>query len=450
MAGEVNLQVTLIQNVVTANMQGPQKTYALIEARPMGAQISAVQMPLNLSLVLDRSGSMKGQKIDSLRQAVHMLIDQLQPNDFISIVLFDDKVDVPLASMPAQNKQQLHDIANGIVERGGTQMSLGLQKGLEETHRNYNPNDPNRIHKILLLTDGMSWGDDAQILQCAQQAGQSRIPIVALGLGLPGQNASAQGVVQGIGGGGDWNDVLLDQIAQASGGKSDLITAPQDIVKVFQSEVRSAQGSVVRNAQMLLRLSADVSATQVWQVVPLIQSLGGRAITPREVQVTLGDIDKNTGQQILVELVLPSKPPCRMRAAQAEVSYDVPLANVFGEKVRVDMIVEYGTASTPNPQVANLVERVVAHNLQTRALQSAQSGNTGAATQMLQAAATRLVNLGETDQANLATQEAQNLQQQGQMSSSGTKRLKYETRRFTQQLDPSSGNPTAPASQKTP
>ncbi len=443
MPGELNLQVTLIRDVVNAvdrNPQ-PQMMYALIEASPTGAQVANVQMPLNLSLVLDRSGSMNGDKIKNLRQAVKALIDLLQPTDFISIILFDDQVEVPLYGQPASNKAQLHGIVDAIDDRGGTQMSLGLQKGLEEISRNY---DPSRINKIVLLTDGNSWGDEAQCQEYAQQAAQHGVPIVALGLGLP-QAIAAPGLPQMAGSSDDWNHVLLDSLARTSGGMSDLIDSPGKMATVFQEVVRSAQGTVIRNAELVLRTATEVTPRQVWQVVPLIQNLSSRVISVREAQVTLGDIDKNTGKSVLAELALPPKPAGKLRIAQAEVTYDVPAAQLVGEKTRVDLVVEYGVESAVNPRVANIVERISAHKLQTRALQDAQAGNVAGATQKLRQAATQLLNMGENELAQAAMQEAQNLQQQGQMSASGTKRLNYGTRKLTQNLGDQSAPPAPPA-----
>jgi Ca-activated chloride channel family protein len=332
-----------------------------------------------------------------------------------------------------------------IDDRGGTQMSLGLQKGLEEISRNY---DPSRINKIVLLTDGNSWGDEQQCVGTAQQAAQHGVQIVALGLGLPQPIASIPGLPQVAGGlPDDWNHALLDQIAQTSGGMSDLIDTPQKIVSVFQNVVRSAQGTVIRNAELMLRLPPDVTPRQAWQVTPMITNLTSRAVSQREVQTTLGDIEKQIGKAVLVELRLPTKPAGKMRIAQAEVSYDVPLARLVGEKVRADIVVDYRTESAINQKVANLVEKVSAFKLQTQALKDAQAGNTVGATQKLKQAATQLLNMGETDLANAAMQEAQNLQQQGQMSSAGTKRLNYGTRKLTQNLNEQ--QPPAPGQTKT-
>ena len=88
--------------------------------------------------------------------------------------------------------------------------------------------------------------------------------------------------------------------------------------------------------------------------------------------------------------------------------------------------------SAYDPGIMNLVEKVTAFKLQTRALDEAKAGNIAGATQKLRAAATRLLELGEADLAEAAQQEANNLEQSGQMSASGTKKLRYQTRKLTQ------------------
>jgi Ca-activated chloride channel family protein len=91
--------------------------------------------------------------------------------------------------------------------------------------------------------------------------------------------------------------------------------------------------------------------------------------------------------------------------------------------------------SPPDPDLMNLIEKVSVFKLQTRALTEAQAGNLGLATQQLRTAATRLLSLGETELAETAAQEIANLEQQGQLSSAGTKKLQYATRKLTQRLD---------------
>jgi Ca-activated chloride channel family protein len=271
-----------------------------------------------------------------------------------------------------------------------------------------------------LLTDGQTYGDEAQCLKLAREAGEHHIAIQALGLG------------------DDWNEDLLDQIAQQSGGTSDLIESADEIVPLFAQTVERSQKAVVRNATLVLRLVAGIVPRQVWQVTPLLANLGYMPIGEHDVQIELGELDAEQGKSVLIELLLPPRQAGSYRIAQAQVTYDLPQTNQTGLEAREDIILDYtGDAQLArqyDPAVMNLVEKVTAYKLQTRALDEARQGNTAGATQKLRAAATRLLELGETDLARAASAEADNLEQSGQMSSAGTKKLRYQTRKLTQRL----------------
>ncbi|MBC7255067.1 MAG: VWA domain-containing protein, partial [Chloroflexi bacterium] len=202
--------------------------------------------------------------------------------------------------------------------------------------------------------------------------------------------------------------------------------------------VERTQKAVVRNARLTLRLVSGVTPRQVWQVTPLIANLGYAPIGPQDVQVELGDLDAQEGKALLVELLLPPRQAGRYRVAQAEITYDLPVQNEAGLSTRSDIVITYTAdprdVQAYDPFVMNLVEKVTAYKLQTRALEEARQGNIAGATQKLRAAATRLLELGETDLAEAARREADNLEQSGQMSSSGTKKLRYQTRKLTQHL----------------
>ncbi len=418
MADEVSLTVQLNKTNFPVT-GGPQLAYVLIEAMPTAA-LASVQMPINFSLVLDRSGSMYGQKLNDMKQAANLAVDQMTPQDMLSIIIFDDKVDVMIPAQPVTDPNRIKQQIDSIDDRGGTAISKGMREGLNELRKSLGPD---RISRMLLLTDGETFGDEQKCHELAAEFGQNGISIMALGLG------------------DDWNTELLDSIAQASGGNSDYLPEgqPHIILNIFQRSVQVAQGTVVQNSQMILRLLPGVSPRQVWRVVPVIDRLDQRALSDRDVQVVLGDLAKDEGQSALVELMLPPRQPGNYRMAQAEVSYDVAAAGLIGEKAKGDVLVAFtpdpNLAAQVNPYVMNIVEKVTAHKLQTRALDEAAAGNIAGATQKLRAAATRLLDMGEAELGQAAMQEANNLEQQGQMSAKGTRKLRYETRKLTQKLD---------------
>ncbi len=415
MSGELELGISLNKlHIPVSSTQ--QLVYVLVEARPTQV-IAQKRMPLNFGFVLDHSGSMRGAKIDRLKEAMLMAVSKMAPEDLVSVTIFNDAAKVVASNSPLQRQSALNNTIRELRAGGGTQMSRGLSLGLRQVYRQW---DETRSNQVLLMTDGQTYGDEAQCLRLAKEAGEHRIQIQALGLGE------------------QWNENLLDEIGRLSGGSSDMVSTADDIVPFFTQTVERSQKAVMRNAYMTLRLVSGVVPRQVWQVTPVISNLGYTPLGEHDVQVQLGDLDAEDGKSVLIELLLPARPEGRYRVAQGEITYDAPLQQRTGESVRNDIVIEYtgnpALTSQYDSRIMNIVEKVTVYRLQTRALEEAKLGNVAGATMKLRAAATRLLELGEDDLAQAASQEADNLEQSGQMSQGGTKRLRYETRKLTQKL----------------
>jgi Ca-activated chloride channel family protein len=413
MAEEVELTVQTNKSVFPSS-DTQQLVYVLMEVQPTDV-VADVQMPINFSLVLDHSGSMKGEKIENLKEAARLAIDQMTAQDQVSIVVFDDTVSLVAPSQKVTDREGLKDQIESINAQGGTKISKGMKLGLEELAKGASAD---RVNRMILLTDGETYGDEDQCRKLASQAERQAVPVTALGLGE------------------EWNEKLLDDIAELSDGTVDFIPAgqPEAILETFQREVRSAQGTVVQDAKLILRFVPGVMARAVWRVTPMITKLGYQALSERDVQVNLGSLDREQGQSVLVELLVSPRQPGSYRVAQAEVNYDVLALGVEDEKVRADLLLSFTEdpmeAAENNPYVLNIVEKVTAHKLQTRALDEAAVGNVVGATQKLRAAATRLLSVGEEELAQTAQEEAERLEQGQGLSSGGTKRLRYETRKL--------------------
>jgi len=415
MGTSLTLTSTLSRTVVPLTNQ-VQLVYALLELVPSGVMVN-VRMPLNIALVLDHSNSMIVEgKIKRLREAVKNFIDQLTSEDYISLIMFVDSAEILAPSQPARDRNKLKRqvdrvTTENISERemriimqttpSATDAVPALRAALAEAKKAH---AANRLSRIILLTDGQLMHPDA-VVALAQRAGSDGIPIIALGVGA------------------DWNDALMQQIARESGGIADYIAKPNDILTVFQDALTSLQATVVQNAALTLRVSSGVEIRKVWRVVPLIMDLGSLS------HIALGDLEKETGQTLLVEFLLPPRAAGNYRIAQVEVAYDVPTLNIVGEWVRADLLIAFSAdaARYPiNPRVMNIAERVTAFKLQTRALEDARVGNTLAATEKLRSAATILLKQGEADLARTLHLEADNLERLGQMSAEGVKTIKFK------------------------
>jgi Ca-activated chloride channel family protein len=392
--------------------QTPQVAYLYVEA--VAAAITET-VALNFCLVLDRSGSMQGAKLAALKEATKRVIDTLTPQDIVSIVLFDDTVTILVPATVASDKAALIAKIDAIQESGGTAMSGGMRAGLSELSKNL---APDRVSALLLLTDGQTWGDEAECRAIATQIGQTGARITALGLGA------------------EWNEALLDDVAEATGGNSDYIADPATITNFFQRAVRSAQGTVAKDARLLLRMVKDVTPRAVHRTAPVITNLGYQPIGENEVAVRLGNIEATGPSGVVIEMMVPARAAGAFRVAQAELHYT--LVGSSEQVIKQDVMLTFTAdpaAPQYDPKVMNLVEKVTAFKLQTRALSEAEAGNVAGATQKLRAAATRLLDLGELELAQQAQAQATQLEAAGQLSAEGQKELRYATRRLTQKLD---------------
>jgi Ca-activated chloride channel family protein len=408
MPGEVTLAHQVGKDFMPVT-GGSQVAYVLVEARPT-EMMAQVRMPLNFALVLDHSGSMKGAKLKNVKEAVKMVIDRLEPTDYVSVVIFDDTSQVIIPSMPANDKPGMKAAIDQIRDAGGTTMSLGMIQGLNELRRWH---IPNAVNRMILLTDGVTYGDSDRCRQLARDATAAGISIYPLGIGA------------------DWDEELLDTIGQLSGGMpAEFIRNATDALTIFEQQLQSAVDVAIRNATLILRLPVGVSAKKAVKVLPIISDLGQSVLSDRQVVIPLGDLEKDKPQSVLVELMIDPRPAGLFRIAQAELSYDVPIVNVEGEKLRDDIKVTFTTdanqAAPVNAYVMNFAEKANAHRLVTRVLEEYK--RTGKATTRLAPNVTRV--LDEETQAAL-----EQISQGQQISQEQVKSIGNKTRKLTQRLD---------------
>jgi Ca-activated chloride channel family protein len=296
---------------------------------------------------------------------------------------------------------------DGIKDGGGTSMSLGMNMAMTELRKNASPH---LVNRMILLTDGQTYGDADRCRRIADDAGASGIGIYPLGIG------------------GDWEEDLLDNIGQRSSGlPAEFIRRPEDALGIFQQQLQSAESVAVRNAQLTVRLYNGVTSRRAVRVLPLISDLGPSVLSDTHVTISLGDIERDTPQAVLLELMVESKPAGVFRIAQAELSYELPSGQ--REVTRTDAIVTYTTDSVPtdesNPQVMNYAEKANAHRLVTKVLDEYKSS--GKVTIQLNPSVTRVL---DPETQRLLSQ----LQAGGGLSGEEIKTIGSKTRKLTQQF----------------
>jgi Ca-activated chloride channel family protein len=174
---------------------------------------------LNLSLVLDRSGSMEGEKMVRAREAAMFCVDQMLPADRLSVVTFDDRIEVLFPSEPVTNKQAMKDLIARVTARGSTALhEAWVRGGLTVSERLLDQG----INRVVLITDGL-----------ANVGVTSTDEIVTQSMGLYQRGVSTST----IGIGADFNEDLLMPMAQAGGGNAWHVVEPDDMQHIFQAEL---------------------------------------------------------------------------------------------------------------------------------------------------------------------------------------------------------------------
>jgi Ca-activated chloride channel homolog len=415
MKNELNVRCIMSKDTLTVT-GSEQAVYALIDIKPKSGTVFGT-MAANFALVLDRSGSMDGEKMANMKEAVGYVVDHLSDRDLVSITIFDDQVETLVSNQFAQNRDEIKTNVESIIARGGTQISDGLRAGLKEAMKGY---AKERVNRILLLTDGRTWDDEDESLKLADEAEKRGIAITSIGIG------------------DDWNEKLLLQIAERSRGNSHWIQNPISILDAFRQEVDGMQTVAATNLKVTIHMSPGVRPIKTYTTVPMIADVTQKAVRNNIVATDLGTLDGARGQTMLLEARVPVGKAGRFRLGEVEVSYDIPTEGIRAQKSKTDLFVTFtadaATAAKVNAEVMNLVEKVSAFKLQTRALTEAEAGNISAATQKLQAAATVFLNLGEDELAETAEKEILGLKKTGSLSSVGTKKLEYGTRKLTQTM----------------
>ena len=401
----ITLKSTISHKILQANVE-EQAFYVLLEISP-ATDLPSSRLPLNLCLVLDRSTSMQGMRLQQVKEGTRQIIDKLNPTDALSIVIFSDRADVILPSQTDVDKAMAKSIASTIQPSGGTEMLQGLNAGLAELEKNRSQTS---VNHLILLTDGQTYGDEEGCLEKAKWAGLNQISLTTMGVGS------------------DWNENLLDQMAASSGGSSVYIDSPRKIVDIFKDTIRDLSNVVARELTMSVNPSVGVSYREGFQITPHINRL--------EVQgekTILGPLGTRQGKTVLMEFRVKSEPMSdEKRLMRLTVDGDVPgqdnrrnweWADVYGT------FVEGAGQPVEIPStIVTALGKLAIYKMQEKAMDDLSKGNVSAATQRLETMATRLLNLGETDLARAALLEAGRLARTGDLSAEGRKKIKYGTR----------------------
>ncbi len=262
----------------------------------VGTGAAVERPPLNLSIVLDRSGSMEGEKLEQAKQAAEYAVQRLAPEDLVSVVVYDDEARVLVGATPARDKARIIRKIRSIQSGGSTALFAGVALGAGEVRRF---REDRQVKRVILLSDGL-----------ANVGPDSPAELGRLGSSLRKEGISVSTIGLGLG----YNEDLMVKLAYNSDGNHAFVEEARDLVRIFDAEFKDAAAIVAADV--------DITITCRPGVRPLRIVNRDGDILGQEIHLRLNQILGTQEKYVLVELEVPAgRQGARLPVAEARVGY---------------------------------------------------------------------------------------------------------------------------------
>ncbi len=385
--------------------------HAMLELGAPSPPEDSARVPLSLALVLDRSGSMAGRKLEVAKACAAWLVSRLRADDELAVVDYDDAVRLVTPLLPVASG--VHAPALADVHPGGsTNLSGGWLKALEQLRATRD----GRARKILLLTDGLAnvgITDPAALVAMVRNAARAQVGTTTIGFGA------------------DFDEDLLTAMADAGGGNGHHAPTPDAAPAIFAEEFEGLTRLVAQNVSVEIRPAEEVEVVGVLNEYPMVAVPGG-------VQVALGDAYGGERRRLVLALHVPHLAELGpARVADLVVRYVSVGEQIAEHAVTVPIVANVVSASeaaaaVPDAEVQEEVLVLRAARARDDAIRLADDGDHVAAQRLLAETATELRASGQAPLAEQADEldAAQDLVAPVSYLADGLarKRLRYTSR----------------------
>lgn len=312
---------------------GNGETFVMLEVRGSDAAKARVAAPVSLSLVIDRSGSMKGTRIRNAINAATTAVGRLNDGDTVNVVTFDTQVQVVVAptTVRADTRERILDSIRRIGLGGDTCISCGLEEGMVLLDP-----APGSVNKMILLSDGdANHGvrDVAGFRSIAQRAASRGMSITTIGVDV------------------DYNEKIMAAIAQDSNGHHYFVENDAALSRVFEAEAESLTSTVASGAEVAIDLAAGVELDRVFDRT--FRRSGNRIIVP------LGTFAQGDVKTVLLKVKVPAETDGKVAVAAVDLTYR-DLAAGSDSRCQGKLALEVGAgagAGDLDPVVSGRVQR---------------------------------------------------------------------------------------------
>ncbi len=291
------------------------------------------KVPMNLAIVLDRSGSMSGAKIERARQAASVALGLVGPDDTFALVVYDNSVETIIPAGKVKEIGELKSRIQQINSGGSTALHAGVTEGAAQLRRYF---DKEKINRVILLSDGI-----------ANVGPSSPTDLANLGRELAAEGIS----VSTIGLGDDYNEDLMTALAEASQANYYYVKDAEKLPEIFAEELGTVKSVVAKNLRIIITLPEGIIGKAV---------LGEKEFEFKSGSVTLpvGDVSAGQKRRFLVKVAVPAGEAKDIRLAKVAMEY----ADADG--AAQNSSVEYSAQRTVDVAVSEKsIQAVVAGNV---------------------------------------------------------------------------------------
>ena len=255
------------------------------------------RVPLNISLVIDKSGSMEAEnKLENVKKAALFVVDNLNKSDYFSLVTYDTHVNTPIASNLVSNKESLKLLIKNITSGSSTNLSGGMMEGYAQVTLNF---QNGYVNRVLLLTDGLAntgITDPNQLKKIVTEKNRRSYTLSTFGVGS------------------DFNEDLLTTIAEFGGANYYFIESPDKIAEIFSNELQGLLSVVAQNVILEVELMPGVTIIDLFGYSYTVEN--------NKIKVKLNDIFSEEKKSILIKLQLPATESTELKIGKVILKYD--------------------------------------------------------------------------------------------------------------------------------
>jgi Ca-activated chloride channel family protein len=366
-------------------------------------------LPVNLCLIIDHSGSMQGQPLETVKQAALSLIESLGVRDRFSVIAFDHRAKVII---PNQSLKDDITLTRRAIQKlqagGGTAIDEGIKLGIQESSQA----GKEYVSHIFLLTDGENeHGNNQRCLKLAEVAAEYSITINSLGFG------------------DHWNQDILEKIADLAGGTLSYIERSEQALIEFTRLFNRLQSVRLTNAFLELELDARTHLAELKPIAQVAPETVEMSLQPEgNFYITrLGDLMADEEKILLLNLYIDQFPPGTHPIAKVKIRYDNPASGEKGLETQT-MAINIDSQAIYQPQLDDRVHKSILSLAKYRQTQIAEDklkkGDRIAAATMLQTAANTALQLGEKNAATILQTNATRLQVGEELSEGDLKKTR--------------------------